>query len=178
MHIGKRIAGLAAVAASACLLSAGLSAPASAVPPGDFGQLRNVKSGKCAAIPEGSTAERVQAIQFDCGGTGNADRYWYRQYQGSDHYGHAIYVFKNALTEKCLTSAGGNGGAAWQYTCTYGDNQKWSDDSANRLHSNSSTSATGPQCLAVPLGQTGNGVKLIHWTCGTGPEQEWAFDLF
>jgi hypothetical protein len=170
MQLRKTIA--AVIGAATVLLTAGLANPAFAAY--DLVQIQNWNSLKCAAIPGGNPANYVQAIQFDCGGTGNADRYWERELQYIDGFHHPVYIFRNHLTKKCLEAAGANGGPARQNTCSAtSDNQLWAYDSGERLH-NVGTN----RCLAVPAAQLGDGVKLIQWTCGTGDEQRWYLQDF
>lgn len=190
MRILKQVASAMAFGAAACLLTAGLVSPAAATPTAGTAAtpdkpllspdsvdvdvykivIGNVNSRKCVAIPGGTLVPRTQAIQWDCGQDGDTDREWWAYDQGDDAYGNPIWVFQNVKTKMCLTAAGNSGyGAAVQYDCDLtAKYQRWSWDRASRLHSN----ATG-DCLAVPGAQLGDGVKLIHWTCGTGREQMW-----
>lgn len=180
MRTRKRITGFIAFGASVCLLSAGIASPANATSAKAGSEIdtsvpsrvviASLLSGKCAAIPGGTLVPKTQAIQWNCGRDGDEDREWWTYDMGNDTYGNPIYVFQNAKTSLCLTSAGGNGGPVWQYQCDLNNNnQRWSLDKARRLHNNSSG-----DCLAVPAAQMGDGVKLIHWTCGSGLEQKWS----
>lgn len=188
MRVRKFMTGLVALAAVGCIASAGMTTTASAanddpVATRKFSAnapneqvkvlIRNVNSEKCAAIPGGSTALKTQLVQWTCGPFNpndpenpyNPDKMWYL-WQFSD----GGVAFQNVKTGQCLTSAGGNGGAVWQYTCLFGDNQHWNYyiTGSKRLYNISSK-----DCMAVPNAQTGDGVRLIHWTCGTGDEQKW-----
>ncbi|MFF1819024.1 RICIN domain-containing protein [Kribbella sp. NPDC058245] len=168
MPLGRLTTGFLAVASTAVLLTAGVaSSAAAAAPPDVTVYVQNFHSGKCAAVPGGIATRKTQLVQWNCDPFGT-NRQWSRHAVGLDHYGNWIYILKNVKTKQCLTSAGRTGGPVWQYPCSNGANQRWSYDNALRLHSNSSG-----DCLAVPGAQKGDGVKLIHWRCGTGYEQKW-----
>jgi hypothetical protein len=169
MRTRNRIAGLLSVGAAACLLAAGLAAPANAgTSQVDVVNvhIRSRISDKCVAIGGGSTAIGAQAIQFTC--SNGTEQQWDQQFIGFDIYDNPMYVFKRINHNLCLTSDGGNGGAVTQRTCDGNSRQRWSNDKSYRLRNVGST-----YCLAVPGGSRADAVKLIGWTCGTGNEQDW-----
>jgi hypothetical protein len=176
------------VAAAACVAAAGVTTTASAVnadpaPTRQYSAkapneqvkvlIRNVNSDKCVAVPGGSTALKKQLIQWPCGPFNPNDpanpyspeKMWYL-WQFSD----GGVAFQNVKTGQCMTSAGSLSGAVWQYNCLFGNNQHWNYyiTGSKRLWNFDSQ-----DCMAVPNAQTGDGVGLIHWTCGNGDEQKW-----
>ncbi|WP_328329604.1 RICIN domain-containing protein [Kribbella sp. NBC_00382] len=177
MQTRKRIAGLFAVGGAACLLTAGLAAPATASQSFAGEWIVNANSSKCVADPAASTTSGVQAIQFDCEPDGPSRR-WAVTVYPKDH-GRVVYSFRStAAPDLCLTGTGASGGAVKLLPCVSGAagaNQRWAYDSYHRLINTASW-----KCLAVPAAQLGNGVKLIQFDCrepnsetGLGFEQVW-----
>jgi hypothetical protein len=162
--------------AAACLLTAGLAAPATASAPFAGEWVVNANSAKCVGDPAASTTPGVQAIQIVCDPDGKSKRWAVTVYP--KNAGRVVYSFRStAATDLCLTGTGGSGGAVQLLPCVSGAagaNQRWAYDSLHRLVNTASW-----KCLAVPGAQEGNGVKLIQFDCrepqpsGLGYEQVW-----
>ncbi|UUU22253.1 RICIN domain-containing protein [Streptomyces sp. DSM 40750] len=138
--------------------------------------MKNQNSGKCLAIPGGSSAgQGTAAIQFTCDQPVNdvwdADQAWYWELiPGAT----STYTIKNYATGQCLAVGGSstNGAEAIQWPCRSGaDEQEWIYDSTHRLRNNKTD-----LCLAIPGANEANAVAAIQWTCravSTNPEQQW-----
>lgn len=82
--------------------------------------LRNLNSGQCIAIPNGSPADGLGAIQYPCDQAGT-DKYWFFD-PAPDGY----TMLRNELTNKCLAIAQGNpadGVPVIQFEC----HEEWTD---------------------------------------------------
>jgi hypothetical protein len=177
MRVLKFMAGF--TAAVACLAAAGAATTANAAKaspaedPGTRVLIRNVNSGKCVAVPGGTTTPKTQLVQWPCGpfNPDNPDEpYSPEKMWNIIHDENGWLYFQNVKTKQCLTSRGGNGGPVMQNTCSFFSDQSWYyyATGSKRLWNLSTR-----DCMAVPAAQTGDGVRLIHWTCGNGDEQKW-----
>ena len=118
-------------------------------------QIVGVESGRCADLPNGSTANGTQVQLWDCGGQSNQS--W-------------TYTSGKQVTSggKCL-DASGNGTPVVVWDCTGQANQQWnvnSDGSITGIGSNLCVDASGHA--------TANGTKLILWSCSGQTNQRWA----
>lgn len=189
MRVVKFMAGF--TAAVACLAAAGVTTTATAattattgrataapapraLEPGTRVLIRNVNSDKCIAVPHATTKPLTQLVQWPCGpfnpGNPNEPYSPEKMWDVKLDLDYGWFYFQNVKTKQCLTSRGGNGAPVMQDTCTWFSDQGWNyyDTGSKRLWS-----AKTKDCLAVPGAQTGDGVGLIHWTCGNGDEQKW-----
>ncbi|MFI0900382.1 RICIN domain-containing protein [Streptomyces sp. NPDC020983] len=125
---------LAAAAATAALIGAGLftgasAASASVLPPESSPgavQLVNQNSGKCLEVADWRTDNGAPVRQWDC--TGGANQKWV---PAGFYYAWNTYV--NVYSGKCLEIADwrtDNGAPARQWDCTGGANQKWAISSS------------------------------------------------
>jgi phosphoribosyl-AMP cyclohydrolase len=85
----------------------------------------NAKTNKCLTIAGGlSTANNVEAVQFDC--DSDPSRRWYLIYTGPPG---DIFYIKNVQTNKCPTIAGGvstaNNVTALQFDCDSDPSRTW-----------------------------------------------------
>ncbi|MEU4740799.1 RICIN domain-containing protein [Actinosynnema sp. NPDC023658] len=159
-----------AVAVVIALLTAGASPGAAATADGPF-RVVNQNSGKCLAIPGGTTADHTRAIQFTCSPE-TASKQWDVVVLYTDEYGNRVHRLENRASHRCLGVAAestSNGAAVWQESCSTSFFQRWAWDKAGRLHN-----VATDKCMAVPNGWLSDGVGIIQWTCGTGAEQRWA----
>ncbi|UUU33794.1 RICIN domain-containing protein [Streptomyces sp. CA-210063] len=137
----------------------------------------NAGTGKCLAMPGGSSAgQGTAAIQFTCDspadGVWDTDQLWtWELIPGAT----STYTIKNYATGQCLAIGGGstaNGAEAIQWPCNSGaDEQEWVYDSTHRLRNNKSD-----LCLAIPSASGANSVAAVQWTCRsvtTNREQQW-----
>ncbi|MFC9932525.1 RICIN domain-containing protein [Streptomyces sp. NPDC127190] len=175
MKLRLRSAGILA-AATALLLGVfgASSAWAGTTPPTDFKWLHNAWTGKCAAVPGGSTDGGTQIIQWPCGPF--VDHLWKAVptvTQGSVVYNHVL----NGNSAQCLAVQGGSkeaGAPVIQWPCGDFPDHNWAlmeDRYGFRLKNLNSQ-----MCLTIPGGVPDDGIGLIQWPCGDQTDQVWKFD--
>ncbi|MGW0950251.1 RICIN domain-containing protein [Streptomyces sp. NPDC002623] len=160
LKVARRAAAVALALVSLIFLS---PTPAQAAP--TYVELRNDKTGKCLAIPDGDDSNGVAAVQWTC--NDNKDQRWELRNKGDGK----IWLV-NQETGKCLAAANDDGITTYQYYCENGDTDAeflWIWDSIGRLRH-----PYGDWCLAVPHSQTASGVKPILWTCTLSEDQRWS----
>ncbi|NNN34416.1 ricin-type beta-trefoil lectin domain protein [Streptomyces sp. S3(2020)] len=143
------------------------STPANAV--GFYGEVRNIGTNKCLAVPNSSSANGTGLIQWTC--NDNGDQQWLMEkVPGGNNDRYVIYAWPGS---KCLAmpnSSTANGTQAIQWTCDPTDSdQIWIQDSWYRLRNLNSD-----KCLAVPNSSTANGTEVIQWTCNDNLDQRWS----
>ncbi|MFE2419789.1 RICIN domain-containing protein [Streptomyces hokutonensis] len=167
-----------AVLGMAAALGISLSAATTASAQGVVGDwaVWNSNSGKCLAIPGGSSAANgTTAIQYACDnpapGVWDADQVWtWTLVSGAT----STYTLKNKATDRCLAIGGAShtaGAEAIQWTCNGNTEQQWIDDSTGRLRNKESN-----LCLTIGNASTANSSPAIQWTCEavtSNPEQQW-----
>lgn len=154
----------AAVVTTMCALV--FSTPANAADM--YGQVENVGTDKCLAVPNSSNANGTGLIQWTC--NGNGDQLWLMEkVAGGNNDRYVIYAWPGS---KCLAipnSSTANGTQAIQWTCDANDSdQIWIYDSWHRLRNLNSD-----KCLAVPNSSTANGTEVIQWICSDSLDQRW-----
>ncbi|MFD9733803.1 RICIN domain-containing protein [Umezawaea sp. NPDC059074] len=135
-----------------------------------FGHIVNDNSGKCLAVPGGSTAAGTGLIQWTCGSF--RDHQWGLEAWNVDGVRH--YRVINLNSTQCLAVPGNSGEAGIQviqWPCGTFPDHFW------RVENWGGTSrfvnyGTG-QCLAVPGASTAEGERVIQWPCGTFPDHFW-----
>ncbi|MEU4745995.1 arabinofuranosidase catalytic domain-containing protein [Actinosynnema sp. NPDC023658] len=137
-------------------------AAAGYAPPGGSpqqGRLVGAQSGRCAEVPNGSTANGTQVQLADCR---NVDGQRWTPTSGKE-----LRVYGG----KCLDANGqgtANGTRVIIWDCNGQVNQQW--------NVNSNGTVTGVQsglCLDAADGGTAVGTKLILWSCHGGANQQW-----
>ncbi|KAA1248033.1 RICIN domain-containing protein [Aquimarina sp. RZ0] len=83
-----------------------------------YSEIKNVRSGRCIAVPGGNTANGVKLVQWDC--RGYQDQHWKRVARDNGQFS-----FQNLKTGKCIDLSGGNTGDNVQF-------QQWDCSSGNR----------------------------------------------
>ncbi|MEU5531921.1 RICIN domain-containing protein [Streptomyces sp. NPDC020362] len=154
----------AVAAAAVCALALPDSAHAAII----TSHLQNVQTDHCMAIPDSSTANGADVIQWTC--NHNKDQQWILQGVGGDN-GDRVRV-RNVHSDKCLAMPDAdtaNGTRAIQRTCNGGSEQTWIYDSIGRLRN-----VHSDRCLAVPNGSMTSGTGIVQWTCTTNSDQRWA----
>ncbi|MFE6051488.1 RICIN domain-containing protein [Kitasatospora sp. NPDC056446] len=89
-------------------------------------------------------------------------------------YQAGVYQIVNAATDKCLEVADwrtDNGAPVRQWTCTGGDNQKWTNGPGLTI-----VNVHSGRCLEIPGFSTTWGTQADQWTCNGGSNQDWLFD--
>ncbi|WIM94498.1 RICIN domain-containing protein [Actinoplanes oblitus] len=138
----------------------GSSTPPSSPPPGGAQQLVGEQSGRCADVPNSSTANGTQVQLWDCSGAAG-QRWTYTSGRQLQVYG-----------TKCLDANGqgtANGTAVIIWDCNGQANQQW--------NVNANGTVTGQQsglCLDANGAGTANGTRLILWACNGGANQRWS----
>ncbi|MFC7529278.1 RICIN domain-containing protein [Actinoplanes sp. GCM10030250] len=123
------------------------------------GQIVGSQSGRCADVPNGSTANGIQVQLWDC--AGSVQQRW------AYTAGKQLMVYGN----KCLDANGNgtaNGTAVIIWDCHGGLNQQWNVNAAGTI-----TSAQSGLCLDAYNAATANGTKMILWSCNGGANQRW-----
>ncbi|MEV4583121.1 ThuA domain-containing protein [Nonomuraea jabiensis] len=97
-----------------------------AIPVAEGGyQFKNVKSGKCLDVPNGSTTGGTQLVQWSCHPSGHAHLVHQRFFPVTSD---GTYKVTAAASGLCLDVSGvsqADGGAVIQWNCTNADNQKF-----------------------------------------------------
>ncbi|WNV87370.1 ricin-type beta-trefoil lectin domain protein [Umezawaea sp. Da 62-37] len=122
-------------------------------------QVVGAESGRCADVPNGSTANGTQVQLWDC--NGQANQSW-------------TYTSGKQLTSggKCLDASGkgtANGTQVVVWDCNGQTNQQWNANSNGSI-----TSVQSNLCLDASGHGTANGTKLVLWSCGGQANQQWA----
>jgi hypothetical protein len=131
-------------------------------------------SNKCLNVTGAQITDGVELQQLSCNNS-NAQKFQFRPIAGTAN----TYSIVNINSNKCVTVLGAslnNGSDIVQNTCVAGANQRFRLESIGdnynhqrliALHSN--------KCLSVNGGPTatGEGVKLVQWTCTTNSNQQW-----
>ena len=151
-------------------------APAPA-PAGEFGNkelmLVNAKTGKCLTIAGGvSTANNVEAVQFDC------DNDPSRRWTLIEIAAGSIYQMRNVRTGKCLTIAGGrsteNNVTALQFDCDSDPSRTWriGEPSGNGFRQIMNVQTN--KCLTIAGGvSTANNVGALQFDCDADLSRRW-----
>ncbi|SFR28416.1 Ricin-type beta-trefoil lectin domain-like [Lentzea waywayandensis] len=171
LSLSAVLAAITAVLGSPLLGSAPM-ASASAHGPYLF---RNVQTGKCIDIPDGTGGNGVKAQQWECWG-GDMQRWWL---DDAAYTGTAYYRIRNVQNGKCLDIPGGD--PAWgvqvqQWDCWGSGNeglmQQWQVFQLGNNQFYLKNRATG-LCIDVPGGNTTSGAVLQQWNCWGGTMQRW-----
>ncbi|MFI6604226.1 RICIN domain-containing protein [Nonomuraea sp. NPDC050536] len=160
------------IAAPAVLLTAIMTAPASATYSAPNVQLVNRQTGLCLTIAGGvSTANNVQAVQYTC--DSHPSRRW-------DVFGNSTTYLqvRNRQTGKCLTIAGGTSTAnnleAVQYDCDLHASRGWTFGAADGGGGKQLVNVWTGKCLTIAGGvSTANNVVAVQYTCDGHPSRYW-----
>ncbi|MWA11449.1 RICIN domain-containing protein [Streptomyces sp. BA2] len=129
-------------------------------------------SGKCLDVSDASSADGAAVVQYSC--DGGLNQQW-RLEDAGDGYVRVLAQHSG----KCLDvadEATGDGAFVNQYRCGSGAHQQWRfedrgsggrGDDTYRLVSRHSG-----KCLDVADESTGDGARLVQWTCGNGANQQ------
>ncbi|MCO1574578.1 RICIN domain-containing protein [Crossiella sp. SN42] len=132
--------------------------------------LRNVNSGQCIAIPNGSPADGLGAIQYPCDQAGT-DKYWFFD-PAPDGY----TMLRNELTNKCLAIAQGNpadGVPVIQFEChEEWTDQHWKSNAVSEDTFEMRNRVTG-KCVTVRDGSVGDGAPVVQQGCLGQTYQHW-----
>jgi phosphoribosyl-AMP cyclohydrolase len=139
--------------------------------------LVNAKTGKCMTIAGGvSTANNVEAVQFDC--DSDPSRRWTLK----EMNGGSIYQIKNVQTGKCLTIAGGvstaNNVTALQFDCDSDPSRTWrvSDVTGSGVYQIRNVQTN--KCLTIAGGvSTANNLTALQFDCDTDLSRRWTIRL-
>lgn len=148
---------------SGAVVSVSLASPAHAV---SYYEYQNMNSLKCLAVPNSSTANGTELIQWSCGS--GTEQKW-----GRVDVGNTTFRLVNENSGKCLAignSSTANGANAIQWTCGSNSDQlwEWSTNYAKAL-----VNVNSGKCLAVGNSSTANGAAVIQWTCSSNSDQVW-----
>ncbi|WP_081903380.1 arabinofuranosidase catalytic domain-containing protein [Microbispora rosea] len=118
------------------------------------------QSGRCADVPDSSTANGTQVQLWDCWG-GTNQRFTYTS-------GKSLQVYGN----KCLDAYGqgtANGTQVIIWDCNGQANQQWNVNTDGTI-----TGVQSGLCLDANAAGTANGTKLILWSCNGQANQKWS----
>jgi lysophospholipase L1-like esterase len=137
------------------------SVPGSIGDPGQSSGVRIVgtQSGRCADVPNGTTANGTQVQLWDC--SGGTNQLWTRT-------ANRELVFNGT---KCLDAANQgttNGTQVIIWDCNGQPNQQWNVGADGAI-----TSVRSGLCLDATGQNTANGTKLILWSCNGQANQRW-----
>ncbi|GAA2885317.1 hypothetical protein Acy02nite_79700 [Actinoplanes cyaneus] len=138
----------------------GSTTPPSSPPPGNAQQLVGEQSGRCADVPNSSTANGTQVQLWDCSGA-TGQRWTLTSGRQLQVYG-----------TKCLDASGqgtANGTAVVIWDCNGQANQQW-----NVTANGTVTGQQSGLCLDANGAATANGTRLILWACNGGANQRWS----
>jgi lysophospholipase L1-like esterase len=125
-------------------------------PAGTGSALVSAASGRCLDVPNGSTANGVQPIIWDCNGAAN--QRWTVNGQALQSVGKCLDSPTNATA----------GAKAQLWDCTGGANQQWNLNTDGTIRN-----VQSGLCLDVNGNATANGTTVILWTCTAGANQRW-----
>ncbi|KPI02170.1 Ricin B lectin [Actinobacteria bacterium OK074] len=131
--------------------------------------LANQGTGRCLAVPGGSTENAAALIQWTCT-TGKEQQWHLEKVAGGNN---DRYLVRNENSGKCLampSASVADGTQAIQWPCSGNAEQVWIHDSIDRLRNLNSD-----KCLAVPNSSTTIGTKVIQWPCSTNNDQKWTW---
>ncbi|MFI6530793.1 RICIN domain-containing protein [Nonomuraea sp. NPDC050547] len=134
-------------------------------------KIRNVKSGKCLNIPNGSTAEGASVTQFTCGDWN--DHKWSLEPIEGD-----FYRIRNLNSGRCLAIPGGThtpNTQAIQWGCGPWDDHKWRFEIYPSGNVQIINKHAG-QCLAVRNGDIADGAPVIQFPCGSWLDHFWRLE--
>jgi len=118
--------------------------------------LVSAASGRCLDVPNGSTANGVQPIIWDCSGAAN--QRWALNGQTLQSLGKCLDSPTNATA----------GAKAQLWDCNGGANQQWNLNTDGTIRN-----VQSGLCLDVNGNATANGSTVILWTCTGGANQRW-----
>jgi hypothetical protein len=131
--------------------------------------IHNINSIKVIDVP-GWAQTDAELWQYDY--TGGQNQVWWITNDGTTDF---EYTFKNDWSWKCIDVWGASvlpGTHILQYTCQYGDNQKWLLNPVYPFSYNIVSKSSG-LCLDVEGSSLENGAFLIQNTCNGSDSQKW-----
>lgn len=134
-------------------------------------EIQALHSGKCLDVPQSSTQNGVEIIQYKCGNTTN--QRW-KLTEGTKGY-KGYYEIQALHSGKCLDVSQvrtQDGVKIIQSSCMNTINQRWKLTEGPRGYYEIKALHSG-KCLDVPQSSTQDSIEIIQYKCGNTTNQRW-----